>query len=471
MTEWDAIVVGAGPNGLTAAARLATNGRKVLVLESRPTIGGGCRTAELLEPGIRHDVCAAIHPSGAGSPAFEALRLVDHGLEWCHPPLALAHPLDGDEAAELDSSVDRTAASLGARDGDRYRRWVGPLLDHWDAVRDTAMRPIVRIPSAPISAARFALAGVPSASLAARRFRDEPAKALLAGLAAHSCVPLDRAFTTGVGLTLGLYAHTAGWPVARGGSQSIVDALARVVTSNGGVIETDRHVSSLTDLPNADHVLLDVTPRQLVAMAGGRLDGWAGRPYRRFQYGPSVVKLDYVMSGPMPWRAPAASRAGTVHLGGRFDEIAAGEAAMTRGEVAQHPFVLVAQPAVADPSRAVGGRQPLWVYCHLQRTADAHLAIERIESQLDRYAPGWRDLVVASTHRSAADLEAYNPSNVEGDIAGGSISARQLIARPRFRPDPYATPLPGVRLCGASTPPGAGVHGMAGWNAAGPLLR
>lgn len=472
MTALDAVVVGAGPNGLTAAARLAVAGHRVLVIEAAPTIGGGCRTAELLEPGIRHDICAAVHPSGAGSPAFRALRLEEHGLVWCHPPLALAHPLDGDEAAILDRDVGITAAALDPGDGDRYEQIARPLLARWDGVADAALGPIVRVPSDLPAAVLFAAAGIPPVTLLARRFRGPRARALLGGLAAHSFLPLGRPFTSGVGLTLGLFAHVAGWPVAEGGSQSVVDALARVIVAHGGQIETGRAVRRLAELPPARATLLDVTPRQLVALADGRLDhGWRGRPYRRFRYGPSVVKADYVLTGPMPWRSPDARRAGTVHLGGHLDELVRAEATMAAGGLPARPYALVAQPAVADPSRAVDGRQPLWAYTHVHRDVDPLAALGAMESQFDRWAPGWRDLVAGRAVRSAVELEAYNANNVDGDIGAGALTVRQLVARPRLALDPYATPLPGVWLCSASTPPGAGVHGMAGWHAAGRVER
>ena len=429
MSEWDAIVVGAGPNGLTAAARLATNGRRVLVLEGAPTIGGGSRTAELLSPGIRHDICAAVHPSGAGSEAFAALRLEEHGLEWCHPPLPLAHPLDGDEAAVLDTSVERTAASFGAHDGERYTKWVQPLLDRWEDVRDTAMGPIVRFPSSIPAATRFALAGIPPASLATRRFRDEPAKALIAGLSAHSCLPLDRPFTTGVGLTLGLFAHVVGWPVAKGGSQSVVDALAAVVRANGGTIETDHSVASLRALPDAKAVLLDITPRQLLALADGRLDGRAGRAYRRFRYGVTVVKIDYVLSGPVPWRSPDARRAGTVHLGGHFAEIAAAEAQMDSGRFPERPYVLVAQPAVADPSR--GGRRP--------PTAVGVLPSPARAATSPWPGNGWKPRSTGGLRAGAISSSRPRP-------------ARDPNSRPTTRTTSRATSRPVRCRCGSSSP-------------------
>lgn len=470
MPELDAVVVGAGPNGLTAAARLAVAGHRVLVVEGGATVGGACRTASLLDADIRHDLGAAVHPSGAGSPAFRALGLEQHGLRWCRPPVALAHPLDGDEAAVLYDSVADTAARLDPGDGDRYEALVRPLLARWDGVLGTALGPILRVPDDLIAATRFGLVGLPPATLLARRFRGPRARALLGGLAAHSFLPLTRPFTAGIGLTLGLFAHVVGWPVAEGGSQSIVDALARVVVANGGRIETGRTVASLAELPAARATLLDVTPRQLVTLAAGALDGRPGRPYRRFRYGPSVVKVDYVLSGPMPWRNPEAARAGTVHLGGHLEDLVRAEAEMDAGRVPERPYALVAQPDVADPGRRAGDRRPLWAYCHLRRGADAAAARGAMEGQFDRWAPGWRDLVVGSVATGAAELEAWNPNIVDGDIGGGALSMRQLVARPRLALDPYRTPLPATWLCSSSTPPGAGVHGMAGWHAAGRVL-
>jgi phytoene dehydrogenase-like protein len=469
-SSYDAIVVGAGPNGLTAAARLATSGWKVLVIEAAPTIGGGCRTAELLESGVRHDICAAVHPLGISSPAFTALDLAAQGLEWRHPELPLAHPLDGGDTAVLHRDLDAMVAHLGA-DGRRYRRLVEPLLDHWPGVRDLVLGPLVGWPPDLAGALRFGVPGVLPATVLARGLRTERARALLGGLAAHSFLRLRHPFTGGLGLVLGVAAHANGWPVAAGGSQSIVDALARVVVAHGGTIETGRRVASLRELPRATATLLDVAPGQLVAMAGGRLDhSLAGRAYRRFRHGPGVVKVDYVLSGPVPWAVEPARRAGTVHLGGTLHEVAAAEADVVAGRLPARPYVLVAQPAVADADRvAANGHRPLWAYTHVPNGASAGEA-GRLEAQLDRAAPGWRDLIVARSVRGPADLEAYNANNVGGDIAGGSLGGLQLVARPRLRRDPYRTPLPGVWLCSASTPPGAGVHGMAGWHAAGRVL-
>jgi phytoene dehydrogenase-like protein len=464
-----AVVVGAGPNGLTAAARLATAGWAVTVFEASATIGGGSRSAELIEPGVINDVCAAVHPAGACSPAFKELQLQRYGLKWRHPEIPLAHPLDGDRAAVLHRNVDDTAGGLAGPDGRRWKSLMRPLLERFDDVRAFTQGPLLRWPAHPITAARFGAWGVWPATVLARRFEHDEARALIGGLAAHSCLPLHRPFTAGLGLMLGVMAHAVGWPVAEGGSQAIVAALARSIEANGGEIHTSEPVRDVRDLPDAEAVLLDVAPRQLVRMVGGRLDGWRGRPYRRYRYGWSACKVDYVLSGPMPWLAEAARRAGTLHLGGSLPELVASEEAVARGRVAEAPFVLVAQATVVDPTRAPAGRHTLWAYCHVPN-GDGRDASRAIEAQFDRWAPGWRDLVVGRSVRTASDFEMYNPSAIGGDFAGGSMDARQIFARPRASWNPYATPLPGVWLCSAATPPGAAVHGMCGWHAAGRVL-
>lgn len=465
-----AVVVGAGPNGLTAAARLARAGWQVTVLEAQSTIGGGSRTSELIEPGVVHDVCAAVHPAGVASTAFRALRLEDHGLRWLQPEVPLVHALDGGRAVVLHRSLDATVELLPAADGRRWRSLVQPLLENFEAVAGFTQGPLLSLPRHPIAAARFGVRGAWSAQALRRLFRHEEAPALLAGLAGHSCLPLDRPFTGGLGLMLGLMGHAVGWPVAAGGSQAIVTALAALIEENGGSIHTDHLVTDLRDLPAADAVLLDISPRQLVAMSGGRLDGWRGRPYRRFRYGWSACKVDYVLSGPMPWSAVDARRTATLHLGGTFDEVAQSELAVQRGSVAERPFVLVAQPSVVDPSRAPAGMHTLWAYCHVPNASPLDVS-ERIEAQFDRFAPGWRDLVVGRSVRTAPAFASYNPTAIGGDFAGGSLAGRQLFARPRLAVDPYRTPVPDVWLCSASTPPGAAVHGMCGWHAAASVLR
>ena len=354
MTVYDAVIVGSGPNGLTAAARLAQAGARVVVLERAEHPGGGTRSGELLVPGVTHDICSTVHPFGAASPAFKALRLEDHGLAWVHPPVALAHPFDDGSAVALDRSLEETAHGLGA-DGDRYRHLCQPLLDHWDDLLDGVMGPPVRIPRHPLTLGRFGAAGMLPITWIARRFETPRARALLAGLAAHSVQPLGSPFTGALGLSLALAAHACGWPFAKGGSQAIADALVAVITAAGGEVVTRHEVTRLADLPPARVVLLDVTPSQLVTMANGRLDGWAGRPYRRFRHGPGACKVDYVLSEPMPWTSSTARRAGTLHLGGTLDELRASEAAPSHGRIAERPFVLAAQPVVADPSRAPAG--------------------------------------------------------------------------------------------------------------------
>lgn len=456
----DAVVVGAGPNGLAAAATLARAGRRVRVLEAATTPGGGCRSAALTVPGFVHDVCAAIHPLGAASPTFGALGLTDHGLEWRHPPLPLAHPFDDGSAAVLHRSLEDTVAGLGPG-GPGWRRLVGPMLTRWSAVLDAVLAPVLP-PRRPLALLRASPAVLPATVVAHHVLgghRD--AAALLAGCAAHGAVPLHRPVTTGPGLLLAAAGHASGWPVAAGGSQAVIDALVRVVEDAGGVVECGRPVRRLDDLPAARATLLDVTPRQLVELAGPRLSPAARRRLLRFRYGPGVFKLDYALAGPVPWTAEACRRAGTVHLGGTLEEIAEAEEEVARGRHPRRPFVLVGQQSMADPSRAPAGSHTLWAYCHVPNGSPVDMTAA-IEGQLDRYAPGWRDLVVARHHHTPAELQAYNANDVGGDIAGGSLDGWQALFRPRAALDPYRTPVPGTFLCSASTPPGAGVHGRCG---------
>ncbi|HVL98925.1 MAG TPA: NAD(P)/FAD-dependent oxidoreductase [Egibacteraceae bacterium] len=466
---WDAVVVGAGPNGLTAAVTLARAGCSVLLLEGAPTVGGGTRSAALTLPGFTHDVCSAVHPLAAASPVFARLPLAEHGLEWLHPDIPLAHPLDGGEAATLQRSVAATAEGL-AGDGPAWTRLVGRAAGAWDDVFGMLHQP-VRLPRHPLALARFAAAALrPATSLARGAFRDQPARALFAGLAGHSVLPFTVPGTAGFGLVLGASGHAVGWPVARGGSQAIADALSAHLATLGATIEVDHPVRRLEEVPPARAVLLDVSPRQLLSLAGHRFPARYRRALTRFRHGPGVCKVDWALDGPVPWTAQACRRAGTVHVGGTLDEIAAAEAAVGRGEHPERPFVLVAQQSLVDPSRAPEGRHTLWGYCHVPNGSTVDMT-DRIERQIERFAPGFRDRVLARVTATAADVERYSPNYIGGDIAGGAHDLVQLVARPALRLSPHRTPDRQVLLCSASTPPGAGVHGLCGYLAARSALR
>jgi phytoene dehydrogenase-like protein len=455
-------VIGSGPNGLVAAITLARAGRRVTVLEAAPTPGGGCRTAELTEPGFRHDVCAAVLPMGLGSPALRDLPLADHGVLWVHPEVALAHPLD-DRTALLHRSLDDTAAGLGD-DGAAWCRLMAPLVRGFGPVDDLLSLP--SLPRHPVALSRFALPGLLGAErLARRRLATEPARALFAGLAAHSVLRLDRWLSSGVGLTLAAYAHLVGWPVARGGSQAVTDALVAILGEHGGTVECDHRVDDLATLPPDALVVADVAPEALVRMAGPRLDARARRRYGRFRRGPGTFKLDYALAGPVPWRDPVIATAGTVHLGGTFAEIAAAEATVAGGGHPDRPFVLAAQPSACDPTRAPAGRHTLWAYCHVPHGSDVDMTAA-VERQIERFAPGFRDVVLARHVTTSSALAAYNANCIGGDITGGISDWRQLVNRPVLARRPWRTPMPGVYLCSASTPPGGGVHGMGGLQAA-----
>ncbi|GAC1696130.1 MAG: NAD(P)/FAD-dependent oxidoreductase [Candidatus Limnocylindrales bacterium] len=458
----DAIIVGSGPNGLAAAIALAQRGLAVRVHEANETIGGGCRTAELTLPGFHHDTCSAVHPLGAASPFFSGLDL---GVEWIHPAAPIAHPLDDGPAVIVERSVDDTAAQLGP-DGAAWRRTVGAVARDWAALTPLFTGPALHLPRHPLAEARFgALALLPVSVLAGSLFRGTLARAVLAGCAAHSFLPLTAPLTSAFALSLAASAHAVGWPMPAGGSGVLAEALASKLRSLGGEIVTGSRVGSIASVDAARAYLFDTSPRDLERIAGERLPDGYRRALRRYRYGPGVFKIDYALDGPVPWRDPAVARAGTVHVGGTFEQIRESEAAVARGRHADRPFVLVAQPSAFDPSRAPAGKHVLWAYCHVPNGSTEDMTA-RIEAQLERFAPGFRDRVLARHVMDTAAVERGNANYVGGDISCGAHSGLQFLARPTLRFDPYATPDRSVYLCSAATPPGGGVHGMCGFHAA-----
>jgi phytoene dehydrogenase-like protein len=461
--EFDAVVVGAGPNGLAAAIYLAQRQLEVLLIEASESVGGGCRTDELTIPGFRHDVCSAAHPLAAISPFLSSLPLREHGLNFIHPPTPLAHPLDDGSVAALHRFVNETAQSLG-QDGKAYERLMGPLVARSRDLADQLLGPM-RPPRHPLLAARFARHGVRSGrGLAEALFEGAAARALFAGLAAHSILPLDALLSAGVGLFLGIAGHAVGWPVASGGSQAIADAMESYLLSLGGKVITGWPIESIEELPKSRSVLFDLTPRQLLSIAGHRLPRGYIRRLQGFRYGPGVFKLDFALDGLIPWRAPECVQAGTVHIGGTLAEIAYAESMVAKGQHAERPFVLVAQQSSFDPTRAPVDKHTAWAYCHVPAGSTVDMS-DRIERQIERYAPGFKDRILARAKLNTADLERYNANYIGGGISGGAHDGLQLLARPVVSRVPYATPVPGVFLCSSSTPPGAGVHGMSGFHA------
>jgi len=465
----DAVVVGSGPNGLAAAITLARAGLSVRVYEARDRPGGGVRSAELTLPGFIHDVCSAIHPLSLGSPFFRTLPLEEHGVHWVHPPAALAHPFDDGSAALLERSIEVTSRALG-EDAWAYRRLMFPLVDEWGKLAEFLLGPL-RVPRHPLILLRFGLRAVRSAQHCAKAvFKTERARGFFAGLAAHAIMPLEKLLTSAFGLVLGVLGHVVGWPFPRGGAQQITDALVAYLRQLGAELVTDTPIASLGELPTARAVLLDVTPLQLLHLAEKRLPARYRRRLARYRYGPGVFKVDWALDGPIPWRSALCTRAGTVHVGGTLTEIAASERAVWRGEPVERPFVVVAQQSLFDPTRAPPGKQVAWAYCHVPNGSTVDMT-QRLERQVERFAPGFQERILARSVMTPAALERYNPNYLGGDINGGVQDIWQFYARPALRLAPYATPVQGLYLCSASTPPGGGVHGMCGYHAARTALR
>lgn len=457
MKQFDAVVVGAGPNGLAAAVELARNGLRVQLIEAADQIGGGTRTEELTLPGFLHDVCSAIHPTGAASPFF---RSVDLNVEWIHPPIPFTHPLDGGRAVAMHRSVEETAAGLGA-DGKRYISMMGPLVDHIDDVVDDFLTPLTLWPQHFSSFARMSALGALPANTVIQRFKTEGARALLSGLSAHSIASFKSPGSAGVGLMLGAIGHAYGWPLAAGGSQTIAGALANRFEELGGVVEVGRKITEIEEI-DSPIVVFDVMPDALYRIAGKRLDPAGRRRLLKWRAGAGVFKVDWALDGPIPWSDPLSGRAGTVHVGGEFEEVRLSESDVASGHHPNRPFVLVAQQSLFDTSRAPNGNQTAWGYCHVPASSDRDMT-EAIEGQIERFAPGFRDRILDRHTMSSGDYENYNPNYVGGDIGGGQFGLKKVLQLGRIRPFSFGN---GVFLCSSATPPGAGVHGMCGYYAA-----
>ena len=469
--NYDAVVIGSGPNGLAAAITLAQAGKSVVVFEAKDTIGGGSRTKELTLPGFKHDICSAIHPLGLASPFFRALPLEQYGLEWIQPPAALAHPLDDGTAMVLERSIEATTETLGC-DAAAYSHLMTPLVEHWQTLADTLLGPLrPQMLQHPFLLAPFGLNAIRSAeSLAKQLFRGERARAIFAGMAAHSFLPLEHSLSAAFGIMLGLFGHGVGWPIPRGGSQAIVDALAAYLRSLGGEIVTGVEVTSIEMLPAAHALLFDVTPRQLLRIAGNHLPQGYRHSLEHYRYGPGVFKIDYALDGPIPWKADECLRAGTVHLGGTLSEVMLSERQISKGIPAEKPFVLLAQQSLFDPTRAPDGKHTVWAYSHIPNGSTFDMT-ERVDAQIERFAPGFQDRILAKNVIPPNALEVYNANYIGGDINGGVADLLQFFTRPTIRLNPYTTPNKRIYICSSSTPPSGGVHGMCGYYAAKAALQ
>ncbi|MEX0994617.1 MAG: NAD(P)/FAD-dependent oxidoreductase, partial [Balneolaceae bacterium] len=467
--RYDAIVVGSGPNGLAAAIRLALEGLSVKIFEAEPTVGGGTRTLELTRPGFRHDICSAIHPMAISSPFFRQLPLGNHGLEWIQPPYPLAHPLDGESAVILHRDIGNMIEEI-KKDFSRYHKIIAPLSNHWEEMTSDVLAPL-GIPAHPFKMASFGLNALQSAErFASRKFNHHRTKALFTGLAAHSIMALDKPATTAIGLVLGAAGHAVGWPLPRGGSQSIADALSAYFKQLGGEIETGIKITHLEKLPDANTVLFDLTPKQVNKIVGDRFSNTYRKKLQQYRYGAGVFKIDYILKEPVPWTDERCSQAGTVHVGGLMDEIVKSESLMSQNRHPLHPYVLVAQQSLFDNTRTPNDKHTLWAYCHVPHNSNRDM-IKPIEDQIERFAPGFRDVIEVRSTKTAQALEAYNANYIGGDINGGAQNLRQLFSRPVSWINPYATPAKGIYFCSSSTPPGGGVHGMCGFHAAESALK
>jgi phytoene dehydrogenase-like protein len=466
--EYDAIVIGSGPNGLSAAIALKQAGLSVLILEAKQTIGGGLRSEELTLPGFIHDVCSAIHPLAAGSPFFNSLPLEQYGLEFIYPEIAAAHPFDGGSEAVLKGSVEETANNLGIDRGS-YLELLAPLVNRWPDLAPDILAPL-HYPKYPLDLVSFGLNAIKSASSLAQRFKSKEARGLWAGMAAHSMQSLSNSTSAAAGLVLLATGHTKGWPVPKGGSKKIALALASYFLALGGKIETGIHVKSMSDIPSSRILLFDLTPKQILEIAGEHFSTVYKWQLKRYRYGMGVYKIDWALDGPIPFTSARCQSAGTVHLGNTFEEIADGEQMTSEGKHPEKPFVLLAQQSLIDPSRAPQGKQTAWAYCHVPNGSEKDMT-EAIENQVERFAPGFRDLILAKHTMNTKEMEAYNPNYIGGDINGGVIDMGQLFTRPALRISPYKTSAKGIYICSSSTPPGGGVHGMCGYHAAKQSLK